>query len=115
MPPSKLYDVLTNRYYLGVVTWRAVEYPGRHEPLVAPAVFDAVQAMLRASRDTCERPSKRGHHLVGTLRCARCESRLLYGISTGSGGKYANFFCANRHSARKGRDLPYLASEQRSR
>jgi hypothetical protein len=45
--------------------------------------------------------------------CARCGSRLIFGISTGrQGDQYEYFFCAGRHSGRDGCDLPYLPVEQ---
>jgi hypothetical protein len=34
-----LTRVLRDRYYLGVVTYRGEEYPGRHEPHVSHELF----------------------------------------------------------------------------
>jgi site-specific DNA recombinase len=110
---NKLHQILRNRYYLGLVSWRGVEYPGKHPALVDAATFEAVQAVLTAHRLAGERSQKHKHYLSGSLFCARCGSRLLFGISTGrQGDHYEYFFCSSRHSGRTGCDLPYLPVEQ---
>src|SRR3954451_3490628 len=45
---NKLHELLRNRYYLGFVTWRGVEYQGKHPALVDPVIFKAVQRVLSA-------------------------------------------------------------------
>lgn len=42
--------LLRDRYYLGYVTHKGVEYKGRHEPLVDQALFDRVQEILDGHR-----------------------------------------------------------------
>jgi site-specific DNA recombinase len=60
-----------------------------------------------------ERSWKHKHYLSGSLFCARCGSRLLFGIHTGRrGDMYEYFFCAGRHSGRTECDLPWLPLEQ---
>lgn len=112
LPTNKLHKVLRNRYYLGYVTWQGIEYPGNHEPLIDPATFDQVQHTLTAHQRSGERSSRRKHHLAGSLYCGRCNSKLIYAISTGRhGGKYGYWFCIGRHTLRNGCDLPYLPEE----
>lgn len=43
--------MLRDRYYLGYVTYDGEEYQGRHEPLIAPDIFDRVQN-IHESRST---------------------------------------------------------------
>ena len=83
---NKLHQILRNRYYLGLVTWRGVEYEGKHPALVDVATFETVQAVLTAHRVAGERSHK--HYLSGSPLCARCGSRLLFGISTGRQGEH---------------------------
>jgi len=110
---NKLHAVLRNRYYLGLVTWRGVEHEGKHQPLVDAETFEAVQRILEAHRLSGERAHKHKHYLAGSVFCARCGSRLLFGITTGRRGeRYEYFFCAGRHSGRTGCNLPYLPLEQ---
>ena len=113
LPDNKLHAVLRNRYYLGNVTWRGVEYPGKHPALVGPGTFAAVKRVLASHRQSGERSRKHQQYLSGSLFCARCRSRLLFGVATGRrGDKYEYFFCAGRHTGRTGCDLPYLPLEQ---
>jgi site-specific DNA recombinase len=111
LPANKLHELLRNRYYRGFVTWSGVEHQGKHEPLVSAEVFEAVQHMLVARRQSGERSYRHKHYLAGSVFCARCGARLLYGVSRGArGDAYAYFFCAGRHSRRNGCELPYLAA-----
>jgi site-specific DNA recombinase len=106
---KKLGELLRNRYYLGVVTWRGVEYPGKHQPLVDPVTFVQVQQVLDAHRVSGERSYRNHHYLAGTLYCGRCGSKLIYGIATGRrGDRYQHFFCMGRHTYKNGCELPYL-------
>ncbi|MDT7952525.1 MAG: recombinase family protein [Acetobacteraceae bacterium] len=44
-----LYLLLQNRIYLGEVRHKESSYPGQHAPIVDPAVWDAVQALLASN------------------------------------------------------------------
>lgn len=48
--PSEVGRILTDRTYLGLVVWKEEEYPGEHEPLVEPEIFDRVQDILAKRR-----------------------------------------------------------------
>ncbi len=110
---NELHALLRNRYYLGYVTWRRVEYQGKHPALVDAETFEGVQAVLEAHRLSGERSYRHPHYLAGTLFCGRCSSRLLYGTGRGRHGEtYEYFFCAGRHSGRTGCELPYLPLDQ---
>jgi site-specific DNA recombinase len=112
---SKLATLLRDRYYLGVLTYKGVEYPGRHEPLVSQEVFDRVQAILDASGVAGERRRTHDHYLKGSLWCARCHEqgrrgRLIISKATGRRGvEYAYFLCRGRQDGLC--DLPYLPVE----
>jgi site-specific DNA recombinase len=103
---SRLYVVLSDRYYLGVVTHHGEEYPGRHEPLVTPDVFERVQRVLALRGGGGTRARRHEHYLKGALWCRRCGSRLVLNPGTGNGGTYFYFFCVGRR--RRGCTLPLL-------
>ncbi len=65
---SALQKILRNAYYCGIVTYLAVEYPGRHEPLVDPALWRRVQDARTARRNTSTR-DVHTHYLKGLLKC----------------------------------------------
>ncbi|MGH3566362.1 MAG: recombinase family protein [Pseudonocardia sp.] len=89
-----LGNLLRDRYYLGHVTYDGVEYPGRHQPLIDPDLFDRVQKVLNVERGGGTRERVHDHYLKGTIWCARCQRRLILRPSTGkSGRRYFYFIC----------------------
>lgn len=94
---STLYQLLSNPYYAGWVTYRGQTYKGRHEPLVSQTRFEEVQAVLKAHRLSGERERKHeSHYLKGTLYCEDCHVRLTYSQNKGNGGTYEYFVCPNK-------------------
>jgi site-specific DNA recombinase len=82
---SKLHRMLRDPYYLGIVSYRGVQYEGRHQPVITPNVFDQVQRVLAAHKQSGERYRRYEHYLKGTVFCARCKSRLSVSRSRGNG------------------------------
>ena len=109
---NHLQRIFKRKYYVGIVTFRGLEYEGKHTPLVTPQVFETVGRLLEANRRSGERSYRRDHYLKGTVRCGRCQSRLLYFVSTGNGGRYEYFHCSSRHAGRGSCDLPHLPAHQ---
>jgi site-specific DNA recombinase len=113
LPVNKVHEILRNRYYMGVVTWRGIEYPGKHEPLIDPTTFEQVQTVLQGNRTTATRPRRNCQYLAGSIFCGRCGSRLIYSASTGkSGVRYGYWICNGRHNKKNGCDLPALPDER---
>jgi len=113
---SHLQRILRDRYYIGVVMFDGVEYPGRHEPLISLEEFQLVQRALDAKAQSSERHRVHHHYLKGSIYCGRCheegrQSRLVVTRAVGRrGGEYFYFFCPAR------RDhpctLPYLDTDR---
>jgi site-specific DNA recombinase len=106
-----LQKILRDRYYIGIVTYRGVEYDGTHEPLVDKDTFSRVQAVLNANRQSGEKHRRHPHPLKGTVFCGHCRRRLIFSRSRGNGGTYDYFMCAGRHSDRSGCPQPFLRAE----
>jgi site-specific DNA recombinase len=87
--------MLSNRYYIGIVTWRDVEYPGSHEPLIELDLFARVQSVLQSRNVAGEKQRVHHHYLKGTVFCGRCERRL---VITYAKGQYLYSFCSGRRS-----------------
>ncbi len=95
-----LHKVLVNPYYKGVVTYKGVEYPGSHEPLVSTEIWEKVQTIL-ASRVNGERNFKHPHFLKSSIYCACCGERMMVSNEKKKDGTvYPYFVCAGRHSKR---------------
>jgi site-specific DNA recombinase len=108
---SMVHRMLSDDYYIGVVTLNGVKRRGRHQALIDPEVFEQVQQVLRAHKASGDRSHKHRHYLVGSLHCKVCECRLGYGRHRGNGGIYEYFSCLSRMS-RQGRCVaPYFRVE----
>ncbi len=95
-----LHRVLTNPYYRGVVTYKGVQYPGRHDRLVDDETWFKVQGILE-SHYNGDRVRKHNHYLKNSMWCGQCGERMLVTNSrSASGDIYPYFFCAGRHSKR---------------
>lgn len=99
---GQLAKLLRNSYYVGIVTYKGVEYDGRHEPLVDQALFDKVQDMVAARSSRGERRRVHKHPIKGLSWCGYCHDRnverrmILQRAKGGSGGIYHYFFCRGR-------------------
>ncbi len=92
-----LHKLLTNRYYLGKVTFEGVEYEGRHPALVDEATFEMVGAIMRSRSESNEKPQKHPHYLKGTVYCGQCGGRLgITNAKNRHGTVYPYFYCTGR-------------------
>lgn len=99
---NRINAMLRNPYYMGVVAWNGQRYPGKHEPLVDQETWDRVQLLLTGAHIGGERAHKHEHYLRGTVVCAECLGRLLYGRHRGRSRYYEYFSCNNRSARRRG-------------
>ncbi len=98
---SKLAKALSNKVYVGIVSWGEVERPGIHEPLVSQELFDRVQVTIKDHDKAGPRVRRHPHHLRGTLFCRSCGSRLCFTLAKGKGGGvFPYFFCVGRSKKR---------------
>ena len=79
-----LWKLLRDRYYLGYVTYKGIEYPGRHQPLISEELFDQAQTVLNSHSGTGTRRPWRRILLLplpgqarGTLRPALCAMEVM--------------------------------------
>ena len=105
---SKLSKLLRNRYYLGVVTYRGVEHPGKHPAIIGADLFDRVQLVLDEREQHAIKQRRHTHYLRGILTCARCGSRMIYTTGKGKGGDIFDYFACSQRHKKAGCDLPYL-------
>ncbi|MGH3708411.1 MAG: recombinase family protein, partial [Pseudonocardiaceae bacterium] len=98
--------ILSDRYYLGYITYQGIEHKGRHQPLISEELFERVQRVLATNAHSGLRRRVHHHPLKGLLWCARCKKRFVLSHNTGNGGTYLYLFCMGRktHTC----DIPYL-------
>lgn len=80
--PSALHKMLSNPIYTGRIRYKGVIYPGAHEPLIAPGLFDAVQEAFAPNR-TRNNAQKRSYALRDFLTCAECGAKITAGTHRG--------------------------------
>jgi site-specific DNA recombinase len=103
---SKLGELLANPFYLGVVQWGGVRYPGQHKPLVPQSLFERVQATLRSRDIAGVRQRRHDHDLKGLLHCGECGRRLSLTLAKGT---YLYYYClGQRGAATTGCRQPYI-------
>lgn len=84
---SLVHRMLRNPYYIGVVTWRGLQLPGYHEPIIDKNLWEQVQERLTANRNHQQARNKHPHHLTGILRCGQCSSRMYITRTRSKSGK----------------------------
>jgi len=104
---GRLHEILRNRYYIGFVSFRGVEYPGIHEPLIPEEVFEQVQTVLSANV-AGEKQRSHPHYLKSTVWCGTCGARLAL---TNAKGRYLYFFCLARQKRRANCTQRYLSAD----
>ncbi len=103
---SKLAELLTNPFYVGVVQWGGARYPGQHKALIPLSLFGRVQQTLRARDVAGVRQRRHEHYQKGLLFCGECGRRLSLTLAK---GKYLYFYClGQRGPARTGCRQPYI-------
>jgi site-specific DNA recombinase len=109
-----IYHILANPYCMGVVSYQGIHYEGKHQPLVEPDVWLAVQHVLAAHNHTGEKDRTHNHYLRSTIYCSSCGGRKVYSENKGNGGTYAYFFCVRPEYAEQIRTAvrQELASQQ---
>lgn len=99
---ASLAKLLRDRYYLGVVTYKGQEFPGRHQPLVDLNLFNRVQTVMDARAASMgSRKRVHQHYLRGVLWCGTCRlqgrtNRMVFTRANGNGGTYDYFMCAGK-------------------
>ena len=101
-----LNRMLRDRYYIGKLVYKGIEYQGRHEPLIDEELFDRVQRVLDAHSGSGTRQRQHLHYLKGVVWCGRCKHRFTIMPGRGNGGTYFYFLCRGRQL--KQCDHPYV-------
>ena len=98
---SNLQRLLRHPYYMGIVRYRGVLYPGKHEPLVSPETWQKVQELLAARNFAGEKQREHRHYLKGSVYCGACGSRLVVSHAKNRHGTvYEYFICVGRQQKR---------------
>ena len=98
---SNLQRLLRHPYYMGIVRYRNVLYPGKHEPLVSAEIWQKVQEILASHNLAGEKQREHLHYLKGSVYCGACGSRLVVSHAKNRHGTiYPYLICIGRQQKR---------------
>ncbi len=89
-----IYKLIRNRAYLGEIVHKGNAYPGQHEPIIDPIIWNRVQGILEGRKQGLRPPSESGKSpslLVGLLYSAE-GARMLPTFTRKPGGKLYRYY-----------------------
>lgn len=93
----QVLTVLRNATYIGAMPWKGKVYPSTHQPLIEPALFEAVQRRLAANGQLQPGPrqtAKRYDYILdGILYCGVCGKHLTTSSARAKGQRYPYYRC----------------------
>jgi site-specific DNA recombinase len=91
---ASLRRLLINVIYLGKVEHKGTIYPGEHAAIVEPAVWDLINAELRARRrEQYSKRVKQNALLAGLLYCASCNRPMIATYTAKRTLRYRYYVC----------------------
>jgi len=98
--PGTLLRLLTNALYVGKVEYRGEFYPGEHEAIVEPSLWESIQSELRASRTHARGKTRVSNNplLSGLLYCHLCDRPMAHNYGTARGQRYRYYRCPRQQN-----------------
>ena len=94
---ASIKRLITNRAYLGFVKHDKEWFDGNFEPLISPALFEAVQRVLLARERPRKRKVKHDFPFTGLFRCGECGSMIsAQWTKNRFGTKYRYYRCSKK-------------------
>lgn len=106
---NALHLLLTNRTYLGKVTYHDEVYEGEHDAIVDEATFNSVQSKLRSNRiNAGDRLHKTSAGvLAGLIHCSACNCLMTHSSSGGaSKPRQYRYYVCNKATKRGRKSCP---------
>jgi hypothetical protein len=92
--------------------YQGIHYEDKHQPLIEPETWLAIQDTLASHNHTGEKDRTHPHYLRGTIACSACGGRLGYSENTGNGGTYRYYFCVKKKTKTNNCTRPALRLER---
>ena len=99
---NQFYRLLKNRLYIGEIEYDGKIYPGKHEPIIDRALFDAVQKSVVHCR-TAPRPRRQKYEylLQGLITCHCGKKMTPYSVTKKNGKRYYYYKCQDTLNCKK--------------
>lgn len=99
--PAQVRRMMSNRFYLGFVTYKGTEHQGLHEPLVDAVTWRACQRRRAADAKTSPRRLQAAHALSGLAVCDVCDAKAqLRSSRERDAGRVARLGCPRQSDLR---------------
>lgn len=96
--------ILKNPVYKGYITWKSNQYLGQHDPLIAPSVWDTVDAIFKAKKRS-NYIAKHSALLQKLVQCGTCNTPLIPSYAYNhSKVKYEYYRCGSTLHGKHRRD-----------
>ena len=97
---TRIHNLLTNPFYIGVMTMAGEKYQGKHEIFISKSLFTKVQDQVRFK----SKPKKFGHNFTftGLIKCKQCgayvtaEQQIKHYKRTHRTVRYVYYHCTKR-------------------
>ena len=97
IPQTTVWTILKNPIYAGTIRYAGCDHPGKHQPILTPTEYTALQAALPPDEPrhrTCPRAQTAHAYLLASLLKCRCGASMHTASAVGRGGKrYAYCVC----------------------
>jgi site-specific DNA recombinase len=103
---NSLFRLLTNRVYLGKITYKDEIYDGEHPAIVNAEIFDRAQHLLKRNGRTggAHVKNRHGALLKSLVRCATCDCAMAPSHTVkrlaDNGGKVDRYYCCTNAQKR---------------
>jgi DNA invertase Pin-like site-specific DNA recombinase len=95
-----LFTMLRNRIYLGEISHNGQWYPGQHEAIVAPALWDAVYAFIERRKQAPREHAAKHPALLAGLLFAPDGQRMLHSFVKKKNGRQYRYYVPYLHKRR---------------
>lgn len=105
---SRVYYVLHNQCYLGILKWKDVCIPNAIPQIISQEMFDSVQKKVKYLKKSCIRTNGK-YLLSGKIFCAVCGSKVTGTSGKSRSGKpYFYYGCSHHH---RSKHYPYCETK----
>ena len=87
---GNVHRILNRTFYYGVMATGGKSYPGNHQPIITPQLYEKCQII--SGNKSRPRPQTKGFTLSGFITCAVCGCAVTAEIKK---GKYIYYHCTN--------------------
>jgi len=93
--PGTLYKIINNKRYIGIHTWKGIEYPAQHPPIVPMDLWNKVHQVIQP-KNSHTMSSPRDNDYLVELYCHECASRMYGWKQKRKKGEYILYDCSGR-------------------